>query len=212
MRSKQLSSPGRFSVVMISSTFTDLAEHRAAPVTCIETTGSNAVVMERSSTRPIDPSMRMVRYSDAYIGLIRKRYGQTPECPERNPRKLPLTELAYEEANRLGRPILLFVMRSRHRGEEQDFEVDPGKKEKPASFRERAKQMSKTLAQRVWAEFNSLEEFRERAEAAFPELRRYLDEQDVADMRVPVAPMRPSKQAAIATGSKLYPQSRYSAL
>ena len=52
----------------------------------------------------------MVRDGSAYIGVISKKYGQMPKCPTRNPDNLSITELEFNEALHLGRPILLFIM------------------------------------------------------------------------------------------------------
>jgi hypothetical protein len=46
----------------------------------------------------------MVRDSAAYIGVSGLKYEQTPECPKRNPNKLSITELEFDEARRIGRP------------------------------------------------------------------------------------------------------------
>src|SRR5690242_15444806 len=99
--------------VMVSSTFTDLYEHRAAFIEAIHQHKLHANAMENDSAKlvdVIDSSLAMVRDSAAYIGLIGLKYGQTPACPRRNPDELSITELEFNEALRLGRPILLFIM------------------------------------------------------------------------------------------------------
>jgi hypothetical protein len=59
---------------MISSTFTDLEQHRAALIEAITGQGLAAVAMEYDSAKPdvdvIDSSLRMVRDASAYIGVI----------------------------------------------------------------------------------------------------------------------------------------------
>jgi hypothetical protein len=72
----------------------------------------------------IESSLQMVRDSAAYIGVISLKYGQTPECSIRNPDKLSITELEFNEAQRLGRPVLLFIMGDKHHGTKDDFERD----------------------------------------------------------------------------------------
>ena len=110
--------PRQYRGVMISSTFTDLEQHRAALIDAIKGQGLADVAMENDSAKPdvdvIDSSLRMVRDASAYIGVISRKYGQTPECPIRNPGKLSITELEFNEAQRLGRPVLLFIMGNKH--------------------------------------------------------------------------------------------------
>src|ERR1035438_5789703 len=90
--------------VMISSTFTDLKEHRAALVHALKGQGLTDISMENDSAKPginvIESSLRMVQDASAYIGLISQKYGQTPPCSKRNPTELSLTEL---EGNQIGR-------------------------------------------------------------------------------------------------------------
>ena len=111
--------PLRYQGVMVSSTFTDLKEHRAALIRAIKGEGLNDVSMENDSAKPdvdvIESSLRMVRDSSAYVGVISHKYGQTPKCPRRNPRRVSITELEFDEAQRLKRPILLFIMGETHR-------------------------------------------------------------------------------------------------
>src|ERR1039458_7836790 len=171
--------PRRYLGVMLSSTFTDLKEHRAALIKAIKGQGLTDVAMENDSAKPdvdvIDSSLQMVRDASAYIGVISRKYGQTPLCPARNPNQLSITELEFNEAQRLGRPILLFIMGDKHLLREADVETDPGQKEKLNAFRERAKQMKPdSPVHRVYATFDSLEDFTAKAIHAVADLRRYL--------------------------------------
>jgi hypothetical protein len=99
---------------MVSSTFTDLREHRAALIKALNEHGLHPKVMEYDSAKPvgdvIDSSLQMVRDSAAYILVISRKYGQTPECPTRNPDQLSITELEFNEAQQLNRPTLLYIM------------------------------------------------------------------------------------------------------
>jgi hypothetical protein len=168
---------------MVSSTFTDLEDHRAALIKIIKTHGLTDLAMENDSAKPdvdvIESSLAMVRDGAAYIGIIAKKYGQTPQCPKRNPGKVSITELEFDEAQRLGRPILLFIMGEKHLVLESQIETKAANKKKVKAFRERAKKMGPdTEVHRVYATFNSLEEFKEKAAQSVAELRRYLDEKD----------------------------------
>jgi hypothetical protein len=166
---------------MLSSTFTDLKEHRAAFFGALEGQGLAGIAMENDTAKPgvdvIESSLRMVQDASAYICIISRKYGQTPQDPIRNPRGLSITELEFNEAQRLDRPILLFIMRSDHPLTEADVELDSVKREKLNAFRERAKLMKPdSLVNRVYDEFSSLKEFGEKAIHAAAGLRRYLDE------------------------------------
>lgn len=164
---------------MVSSTFTDLQEHRAALIAAINAHKLHANVMENDAARlvnVIESSLQMVRDSHAYIGVISLKYGQTPECPTRNPNKLSITELEFNEAQRLGRPILLFIMGDDHSVKKADIEKDPEKEEKLNAFRERAKRHSPgSNVNRVYAVFNSLEEFKDKLGSSLAELKMHLD-------------------------------------
>ncbi len=167
-------------LVMISSTFTDLQEHRAALIKTInETADLKAEVMESDSAKVgvdvIDSSLDMVRKSAAYVGVISHKYGQTPVCPKRNPRKLSITELEFDEALRLKKPILLFLMGDDHPLTKKDIEQNPSKKKKLAAFRERAKTMGPdNTVHRVYAIFESVQAFKEKAAKSIVSLHDHL--------------------------------------
>lgn len=172
--------PRKYPGVMVSSTFTDLDQHRVALIEAINGQGLHEVAMENDSAKlvdVIDSSLQMVQDGAAYIGVISHKYGQTPPCLRRNPGQLSITELEFNEAQRLQRPILLFIMGDKHQVLIADVETDPPKREKLSVFRERAKQMGPdSPVHRVYATFNSLEEFSKHAIQAVANLRRYLDE------------------------------------
>src|SRR5437763_7316036 len=91
--------PRRFYGVMVSSTFTDLEQHRAALIRALSGAQLHHVAMESDTAKAdvdvIDSSLRMVREASAYIAVLGRKYGQTPECPERNPQRLSITELEF---------------------------------------------------------------------------------------------------------------------
>lgn len=163
---------------MISSTFTDLEEHRARLKQAIENHNLHASAMENDSAKLIDvldSSLEMVQDSEAYIGVISHKYGQTPKCPERNPDQLSITELEFNEALRLGRPILLFIMGEKHQGIKKDFEQDPAKQKKLNAFRERAKKSSSASSvDRVYAVFENIADFEVKINRSLLELKEHL--------------------------------------
>ena len=183
--------------VMVSSTFTDLKKHRSALIKAIKANQFTDVSMENDSAKTVDvikSSLDMVRHSSAYIGVIGKKYGQTPECADRNPDKLSITELEFNEARRLKRPILLFIMGDDHPIKESDVELNARKRKKLKAFVEKAKKMqSGSKVNRVYAVFNSLEDFIEKATVSLSELRVQIDtksesRQTTNDNQVPKSP------------------------
>ena len=106
--------PSEYHGVMVSSTFTDLEQHRTVLIKAIKDQGLTDLAMENDSAKPdvdvIDSSRQMVQDASACIGVISRKYGQTPLCPVRNLGELSITELEFNEAQRLERPIRLFIM------------------------------------------------------------------------------------------------------
>ncbi len=176
--------PLDFKGVMVSSTFTDLKEHRAALIKLIADAGFKDVAMENDSAKSgvdvLDSSLQMVGDAAVYIGIIAKKLGQIPKCSTRNPGNVSITELEFNKAVRLGRPILLFLMGDGHHVLESQIELKPANRKKLNAFRERAKKMGPdSEVHRVYAEFNSLEEFKEKAAKALSELRITFHKHDI---------------------------------
>ncbi|HYJ83378.1 MAG TPA: DUF4062 domain-containing protein, partial [Allosphingosinicella sp.] len=156
---------------MVSSTFTDLEAHRGEVIDAILRFGFQPAAMEYSGVRSdadvIDASLRMVRDSVAYLCVIGHKYGQTPADPDRNPKGLSITELEFNEARRLGRPILLFLMADNHPVTPGDVELDSKKRKKLEAFRRQAKRIDPDKApERVYQTFASKEEFAKQAAIA----------------------------------------------
>jgi len=178
-------SPVQYQGVMVSSTFVDLSEHRSALIKAIKGQGLTDVAMENDSAKAgvdiIDSSLQMVRDSAAYVAIISHKYGQIPKCPKRNPTNLSITELEFDEAQRLNRPTLLFIMSDKHQVMPGDVETNASKRKKLSAFRKRAKKMMPDSdVHRIYSTFENLEEFKTQAIHAVANLRRYLDEQPVA--------------------------------
>ncbi len=171
--------PANFLGVMVSSTFTDLEAHRAALIKALQGQDFFALAMENDSAKladVIESSLQMVRKGAAYIGILTHKYGQIPEDRERNPKGLSITELEFDEAQRLNRPILLFLMSDDHDVKPKDIELDLTKRHKLTAFKNRAKNVSAdSKVHRVYTTFNSLEDFRAKAIQSVAELRRFLD-------------------------------------
>jgi tetratricopeptide (TPR) repeat protein len=176
----QSQQPRQFLGVTISSTFTDLAEHRKAVIDALKRQGLHPIAMEHDTARAdadvIESSLQFVRDGAAYIGIISRKYGQTPRSKTRNPDGLSITELEFNEAVRLERPILLFIMGERHSVIEADVETDPEKRKKLGEFRERAKRKSDDEdVHRVYSVFNGVEEFKTTVAHAVAKLKPLLE-------------------------------------
>ena len=175
-----LHQPKDYKALMLSSTFTDLQEHRERAIQAIHKLGYMARAMEHSGAQAeadvIDTSLAMVRDAAAYIGVISFEYGQTPFDAKRNPNRLSVTELEFNEAMGLGRPIVLFIMGDDHPVKKAYIESDPEKLDKLNEFRERAKRMrNDSEVYRVHEVFDSLEQFSIAAATAIGNLVRYLE-------------------------------------
>lgn len=174
---------------MLSSTFADLKEHRARAIEVINKFHYMPNVMEHSGAQAeadvINTSLEMVRNAAAYVGVISLRYGQTPFDPVQNPDRLSITELEYNEAMRLSRPIVLFIMGADHLVRIADIESDPEKQTKLDRFRERAKKMREdSEVQRVYEVFSSLEQFSTAAATAIGNLIRLLERDEEREPQV----------------------------
>lgn len=198
--------PRQFQGVMVSSTFTDLAQHRDALMAALRKEKLFAIGMEDYVPTPgddvISSSLGMVRESTAYICLISHRYGQVVECPKRNPEGYSVTRLEFEEAQRLGLPTLVCVMGDEHPGTRADFETDPEKLKKLDVFRERAKQG------RIYIVFQNLEDLTKQVGHAAASLRRYL-ETPPAPPPAPVPPVVPSPTDPIPAPPAFYAEPPY---
>lgn len=186
MPKDKYSAPRQYLGVMVSSTFTDLEQHRAALMKALRKEELFAIGMEEYVPIPgddvISSSRNMVRKGSAYIGLISHRCGETPECPTGNPLGHSVTRLEFEEAQRLDLPTVVFVMGDDHPVRKSEVETDPEKIKKLEAFREKAR------AGRIYIVFNSLEDFTAKAIHAAAALRRYLDEKAATSPPAPPAP------------------------
>ena len=187
-----MSAPRQYPGVMVSSTYADLREHRAALMSAIHGQQLHAVAMEDDTARlatVVESSLEKVRDAAAYVAIIGRRYGAVPECAA-NPDGLSLTHLEFREAVRLGRPILVFIMGAGHLVTEDGVELDPVKRAKLEKFREEAKFAGGEVHQ-VYQEFTDLASFATAATQAVAELRRVLETpqpRSESEDHIPAAP------------------------
>jgi len=101
--------------VYVSSTSKDLEEHRSAVKATLERAGFDVECMEKYPAfdeRPKDKCLADVAECDYYVLILALRYGFRPE--DDNPKKLSITHLEYEEAVRLKKPCLAFLLDTEH--------------------------------------------------------------------------------------------------
>jgi hypothetical protein len=142
----------------------------------------------------ISSSLAMVEKASAYILIIGTRYGQIPKNDHLNPNHLSITELEFLEAQRLERPTLLFLMERTHPITIEDVDLDSEKQSKLEAFRAKTiKWHEESDSERVYASFDSLEDFGRKATAALVRLRQHLS-----------APPTPKTKVTDSTGLDSY--------
>ena len=165
--------PKAYPGVMLSSTFRDLVTHRAQLLKLLPRYKLMPVAMEYTgaviSGDVVDSSLQMVRDAAGYICIIGYRYGQIPECKQRNPQRFSLTELEFREAQRLNRPIALLIMGDKHSVPKTALDADATDQACLKRFIEYAKcaRVASTV-HRVYAEFNSIKAFASECQTLLP--------------------------------------------
>ncbi len=97
--------------IYVSSSFTDLREHREAVYETLRQMRHDVIAMEdyvASDQRPLAKCLQDVEGSDLYVGIFAWRYGYVPT--EDNPLGLSITELEYRRAAQLDKPCLIFLL------------------------------------------------------------------------------------------------------
>jgi hypothetical protein len=98
--------------IYLSSTFEDLKDYREKVYRELRSLRHDVIAMEdyvAADVRPVDKCLVDVRTSDIYVGLFAWRYGYVPV--KDNPERKSITELEFREAEKLGKPCLLFILR-----------------------------------------------------------------------------------------------------
>jgi hypothetical protein len=97
--------------IYISSTYSDLRDHREAIARGLQRLDHHVVAMEQyvaADERPLNKCLADVAKCDLYVGIVAWRYGFVPT--KGNPKGLSITELEYEEAGRRSKPRLIFLV------------------------------------------------------------------------------------------------------
>ncbi len=101
--------------VYVSSTYIDLAEHRQALKIALERAGFDVGCMEKYPAfdeRPADKCLKDVAECDYYVLILAWRFGFQPT--QDNPGNLSITRLEYDQAVRLGKRPLVFLLDEDH--------------------------------------------------------------------------------------------------
>jgi tetratricopeptide (TPR) repeat protein len=158
---------------MLSSTYKELREHREAVRQAMLGQRLLPIAMEDDSALPdqdlIEASLAKVDESDAYVGLIGYRYGQTPADSARNPEQLSLTELEFRRAVVRKIPICMFIMHDEHPVPRRAVGEERGAEDKYQAFVALAKR------DRIYAEFKSVDDLKAKAVQSLVKLREVLE-------------------------------------
>ncbi|HEX8068537.1 MAG TPA: DUF4062 domain-containing protein [Pyrinomonadaceae bacterium] len=98
--------------VYISSTYSDLKEHRAEVYRALRQLRHDVIGMEdyvAADTRPVAVCLADVAACDIYVGIFAWRYGYVPEHD--NPEARAITELEYRQAVATNKTCLIFLLR-----------------------------------------------------------------------------------------------------
>ena len=103
--------------IFVGSTYTDLKEYREKVRDTLTRMATFVHGMEQFGARdesPVETCLSEVRKCKLYIGIFAMRYGSIPDGYDKS-----MTELEYDEAQRLGLPCFIFIM------DEQNGTVNP---------------------------------------------------------------------------------------
>ncbi|MBC8447743.1 MAG: tetratricopeptide repeat protein [Chloroflexi bacterium] len=97
--------------IYISSTYSDLVEHRQQVYDILRKMRYDVIAMEdyvATDRRPLDKCLADVASCDLYVGIFAWRYGHIPD--QDNPEQLSITELEYRKAGEEDIPRLIFLL------------------------------------------------------------------------------------------------------
>lgn len=98
--------------VFLSSTYSDLIEHRQAAHDALEQLGLHVIWMEAFGARPEESTracLAEIEACDLFVGIYAHRYGYIPAGAERS-----ITEQEFDHAQKLGKPIFGFIVHEDH--------------------------------------------------------------------------------------------------
>ncbi|MGB8843984.1 MAG: DUF4062 domain-containing protein, partial [Aliidongia sp.] len=168
--------------IMLSSTYLELKDHRAAVSGAMLGQEMFPLDMANDAALPdqdlIEASLAKVDKAAAYVGLIGYRYGHIPQCAERNPDGLSLTELEFRHAVKRRLLICMFIMHDDHQVPRSAVHAERDAADKLAAFIALAK------GGPIYAEFDSVADLKAKVIQSLARLRGLLDKD---------APAKPAK-------------------
>jgi hypothetical protein len=99
--------------IFLSSTATDLQEHRATAAEAIARLGQQTVRMEVFGARPNAPlpeCQRLAASADAVVVIVAHRYGWVPSAEDGGDGEKSITWHEVEAAHAAGRPVFAFLV------------------------------------------------------------------------------------------------------
>ena len=166
--------------VFLGSTYEDLKEHRNAVRDTLHKIEVIVRCMEYFGSKPGSPKnecLKSVQSCKAYIGIFAMRYGNIDEETGKS-----ITHLEYEEASRLGLPILVYLI------DEQNQPILP----KYVEMGEKAKllQELKTELKKkyVVSFFTTPEDLAKRIAQDLPPILDEIEPEQMIDIGVPIGP------------------------
>src|SRR5262245_41920424 len=110
--------------IFLSSTREDLVDYRAKVAETLERFAQRSIRMEVFGARPGDAvteSLQEVDDCDLFVGIYAHRYGYIPPG-----RSLSITNMEFERARRLRKPMLCYLVDADQSWPPKHFEGEPG--------------------------------------------------------------------------------------
>ena len=110
--------------VYLSSTFTDLQEYRETVAETLQRLGFDCVRLDdfgAFDSSPLESAYAAIATSDIFVLLLAYRYGYIPPHETKS-----ILELEYEQATRLKKPVLAFVLSDDALWPANKMDFDPG--------------------------------------------------------------------------------------
>ncbi len=98
--------------IYISSTYSDLKDYRESVYRTLRKMRHDVIAMVdyvAKDQRPLDKCLQDVDECDLYVGIFAWRYGYIPD--QDNPENKSITELEYRQAQKSGKPCLIFLLK-----------------------------------------------------------------------------------------------------
>jgi hypothetical protein len=163
--------------VYLSSTFTDLREYRETVTQTLQSLGFEYVRLDdfgAFDSAQLESAYAAIAASDIFVLLLAHRYGYIPPDETKS-----ILELEYEQATRLKKPVLAFVLRDDAPWPVDKIDLDPGPRAALQKFKDQL------LQDRLVAFFGSPEELAQAIAISAAQYSRKIE-------TVPIGPPSPA--------------------